>query len=75
VHRQTGEVVRLENQQRIFDTLRRRIRKDLRYTSIKRFPDGQELESNRVMMTEGAAEEGRRGELTMRPGTERKKKQ
>jgi hypothetical protein len=64
----TGAVRRLSEQERLFEALRKRIRKDLRYLSIQVLADGTEIEDDLAKMTEAAAEEGRRGELTRRPG-------
>jgi hypothetical protein len=55
-NRQTGEIRDYPEYLKIFESLRRRIRQDLVYTTITRFADGSEREDRLLRMTQGAKE-------------------
>jgi hypothetical protein len=55
-NQQTAEVRSYPEYKKIFETLRRRIRRSLVYTTITRFADGSEREDPFLRMTQAAKE-------------------
>jgi hypothetical protein len=68
VNARSGAVVGLVRQAAVFDALKKRIKRDLKFTSVHTFRDGHEEESSLQLMTAAAADLARRGYFEARPG-------